>query len=566
MLNIYHFAQNIADWKVQRKLLAEIAGAITKGDFTGDYSALYLEMQKYSLKELKDRIKSMSKPLIEQIGKGTRKGALDIEIAVIENSLPNLSCIEDAKFNIKNANDELRNIDEQIKDIHDAVSPQLTKRNEELILLDSLGAELRTERNDFILNADNTKAKYNSEINNLRGEYTAKEIQYKIDSVSSEERDLINQIESIKSQNKRNEVANKEKQEDYRHLLDRIKSLERELQRNEQQINDLREQRESVKNRIFEVHNCSYCGQSLPDDKIEHLRESFIQTKEKNLKDIVDLGKSKASTIAALKDELSKLKERAINDYNDKLPIIDATELESKLRDIKLNNVSFKDTKIAKGIESQIDECNNKIANINYDYTTSPIIKELHNKIEELKSTLTPLPIIDTTELLDKQKEVNTYIAEQNKILGLQTEYDRISLIIEQKKDARRAVAQELAKWEQLDDLIKQYEREYADIVKNRVTALFSRVQIEMTKTNKNDEIVDDCEVFYKGVPSRVWNNAEKSLSGIDIALGFMQALQIKVPIIIDNAESINNDTFPNISHQIIKLIVSETDYKLRVN
>jgi hypothetical protein len=74
---------------------------------------------------------------------------------------------------------------------------------------------------------------------------------------------------------------------------------------------------------------------------------------------------------------------------------------------------------------------------------------------------------------------------------------------------------------------------------------------------------IECCDALIDGVPFSDANTASKINAGLDIINTLCEFYQVTAPIFIDNRESIVNVI--DIQSQIINLIVSEGDKKLRV-
>ena len=70
--------------------------------------------------------------------------------------------------------------------------------------------------------------------------------------------------------------------------------------------------------------------------------------------------------------------------------------------------------------------------------------------------------------------------------------------------------------------------------------------------------------MVYDGIPYISVNNGMKINLGIDIINTLSMAYGVRVPLFVDNAESVTN--LETCGSQIIRLVVSENDKELRVN
>ena len=81
-------------------------------------------------------------------------------------------------------------------------------------------------------------------------------------------------------------------------------------------------------------------------------------------------------------------------------------------------------------------------------------------------------------------------------------------------------------------------------------------VDFRLFETQVNGELKETCEVTVNGVPYSDVNNAGKINAGLDVINSLSKFMQKRVPIFVDNAESVNK--LIDVNSQIIKLYVSE--------
>ena len=498
MLNLRYFL--MLDWKDMRKQLEAMVGEIESSDFKGDYSVIFQDLIKYSPDQLKSLYKQQKSKIEDNI-KGLPKA-----IETLQSNLPDLKEVDEARKAIDEAKQKIADIDEKIVGAGDFAKPYIEKRNAEL-----------------------------AEISKLQEEYNKAQIVY-LSNFNEEVEKIQKEIRDVDSYNADIDKANKKAESDKENAKKELKNMTDLLSGLQKRHEELTEQNKECKARVFTGEKCAYCGQELPEDKLEEARKRFNEQKEKDHEYIVSQGKSNKEylertlkCIENLKSEIEKPLE--VREKKSK------EELEAKLGDIR---ASF----------------------IPYDKTTEG--KAKMSVIEEKRANLTVIPKQDNEELLNMKRGLLDEIETNSKKLGLKDEYDKQVEKIKNMQEQLRENSIEKAKLEGKLAKVKEYEEEKARIVSDRVNGKFEYVQIEMSETNKSGDIVPACVVKdNKGVNALVTNNASKVLCGIDIALAFQKFYGIKLPVFIDNAESINSENFPGINNQVIKLIVDECSFKI---
>lgn len=498
MLNLRYFL--MLDWKEMRKQLEAMVGKIESSDFKGDYNVILQDLIKYTPDQLKSLYKQQKSKIEDNI-KGLPKA-----IETLQSNLPDLKEVEEARKAIDEAKQQIADIDEKIVGAGDFAKPYIDKRNAELAEINKLQEEYNKARTVYLSN-------FNDEVEKIQ-----KEIR-EVDSYNAEV-------------DKQNEKALSDK-ENAKKDLEKMNDLLTVLQKRHE---ELTEQNKECKDRVFTGDKCAYCGQDLPEDKLEEARKRFNEQKEKDHAYIVAQGKSNKEKmlntekcIEVLKAEIAK-------------PLVaierkDKSDLEAKLDDLKGSFVS-------------------------YDKTTEG--KAKMSVIEEKLENLTVVPQQDNSALLNMKRGLLDEIEINSKKLGMKDEYDKQVEKIKNMQEQLRENSIEKAKLEGKLAKVKEYEEEKARIVSDRVNGKFRYVQIEMSETNKSGDIVPACVIKdNKGVNALVTNNASRVLCGIDIAIAFQNFYGLSLPLFIDDYELFSEDNQPDVNRQVIRLIVRNCAFQV---
>ena len=117
-----------------------------------------------------------------------------------------------------------------------------------------------------------------------------------------------------------------------------------------------------------------------------------------------------------------------------------------------------------------------------------------------------------------------------------------------QKAESRRAelegqqtkLSQEIADLEQMQFTIDAFIFRKITMLEEQINSLFDHAKFKMFDLQVNGQLVETCEVSYKGVPYSDLNRAAKINIGLDIINTMSRAHGIIAPIFIENAESTN--------------------------
>ena len=167
-----------------------------------------------------------------------------------------------------------------------------------------------------------------------------------------------------------------------------------------------------------------------------------------------------------------------------------------------------------------------------------------------------------------KSRENLYFLAEyEGKMIGFLVFYDyhwkTPWLGIALREDAKNA-AECLEAIEKMLYLIDEYSRYKTSFVEDSINGLFRIARFRLFREQANGGVEDRCDVVYDGVPYISVNNGMKINLGIDIINTLSTAYGVRVPLFVDNAESVTK--LEKCGSQIIRLVVSENDKELRVN
>lgn len=496
MLNIGHYLG--MEWKELRRMFEDLVGEIKEEDFKGDYSIIKNELAKYAPEQIKESIKGQMKPIKQNIE------GLPITITTLQSSLPDISGLDTIQQEIDEAKEQIESIDKQILGSNEQAKVYIEKRNAEL-----------------------------AEINKLKQEYAEAESAYNLKPIE-EANKIKAQIAEIDSVNAQISRENKLGKETIENTEKSLKLAASKLEKLNEYRNTLLKQNEEVKAMNFEDIFCSFCGQKLPDDKLDVARTKFFEQKDAKHKAIVAEGKANNEKISQCKKEIEELQAIIEKGYTEK-PLQDKDKLTLELDNLRKNFVKYSDTKEGK------------------------------KKIEIIathEENLTDIPTADTTALQNMKKELLNEIEANSKKLGLKGEYDKQVAKIAKFQSELKDSAAELALLEGKLNAVERYEREKASIISYRVNSKFDYLHVEMTETNKSGNIVDTCKVTDNmGISASVTNHASKVLIGIDLALALQKFYDVNLPLFVDDADLINSDNMPEMDNQLVKLIVTNEDF-----
>lgn len=498
MLNINYYLG--MDWKDLRRTFEDLVGTIKEEEFKGDYSIIKDELAKYTPEQIKESIKGQIKPIKKNIE------SLPITIETLKSSLPKIEDLDEVQQGIDDAKSQIEMIDKQLLGSSESLQKFIDKRNEELAKIGELESEYNKYKIEYEANYRNERSNINEEIG-------------KIAFINAE----------ISRENEKNKQTIANAKESLKLTTSKLKKLNEYREQ-------LLKQNEEVKSMLFTDDTCAFCGQKLPEEKLEEAKAKFNANKDAKHKSIVAEGKANNLKIEQCKKEIAELEAIIEKGYEEK-PLKDKSELEAKLRNLELEFVP-------------------------YEQTTEG--KEKMAVISNMKANLTVIPAQDNAALPNMKKSLMQDIETLSKKLGLKDEYDKQMTVIQSKQKELKDSAVELALLEGKINAVERYERERASIISFKVNNKFNYLKVEMTEVNKSGNIVDTCRVLdKKNIPATVTNTASRILIGIDLSISLQRFYGLCLPLFIDEAHTIDSENFPKVNTQIIKMWNNGKDFNV---
>ena len=294
----------------------------------------------------------------------------------------------------------------------------------------------------------------------------------------------------------------------------------------------------SVNVENFTVGKCRTCGQDLPAEQVKAAKEKFEAEKKNRLDKILQDANHYKSLKAQAEDRLTKVAE-------------EISQMETETADLQAQI----DAAEAARVEPKDMD--------GYAERKAAIMARMQTLSEELHDMmLASADVID--KLRDEKTEIQAAISTQMAIVNKESLLDYSRQRVEELREDARNAAECLEAIEKMLFLMDEYSRYKTRFVEDSINGLFRIARFRLFREQANGGIEDRCDVVYDGVPYISVNNGMKINLGIDIINTLSMAYGVRVPLFVDNAESVTQ--LENSASQIIRLVVSENDKELRVN
>ena len=294
----------------------------------------------------------------------------------------------------------------------------------------------------------------------------------------------------------------------------------------------------SLSGETFTGGSCPTCGQNLPAAQLQAAKDQFDANKQKRLNDILQTANSYKESKAKAEDRLGRMVE-------------ELAQIESEVTALAGQIIAAEDNVV------EIKDMEHYAENAHC----------LNEKINKLNGELADM-MMGTAAVVEKlgkeKREIMQHISEQMAIVNKESLLDYSRQRVEQLREDAKNAAECLEAIEKMLFLMDEYSRYKTRYVEDSINGCFRIARFRLFREQANGGVEDRCDVVYDGVPYISVNNGMKTNLGIDIINTLSMAYGVRVPLFVDNAESVTRlESSPS---QIIRLVVSENDKELRVN
>ena len=283
---------------------------------------------------------------------------------------------------------------------------------------------------------------------------------------------------------------------------------------------------------------CQTCGQKLPTDQIQKAMAAGESQKQKRLREIEQTANSNKEAKAQAESRLNKM-------------IDEVAQVEAEIEDLQVQVAAAEAARVE---PKDMDD---------YADRKDAIRARMHALTEELHDIMTASSDV-LEKLRDEKSDIQTAIRDQMAIVSKESLLDHARQRADELRKEARNAAECLEAIEKMLYLMDEYSRYKTRFVEDSINGMFRIARFRLFREQANGGVEDRCDVVYDGIPYISVNNGMKINLGIDIINTLSLAYGVRVPLFVDNAESVTN--LEKCGSQIVRLVVSKNDKELRVN
>lgn len=392
----------------------------------------------------------------------------------------------------------------------------------------------------------NDRARVQTDLAKLDGDSLIVQAENERDALNNQLRELENENHAHRDSQYvpvEDETANlMHADEQAQETLDQAKRIQSDLQQRitdgNARLDDYRARWRAIDKEQFTGGTCLTCGQTLPAAELEAAKQQFETSKQDRKNGLLEDSKLLKTDIASMQTRLQEVEAslpglqaaadqaaRALADYTPPAePVIEDLPDYDRRKD---------------ALHRSLDDCNRRIERLRTDKQAER--DRLENEYRAITSR-----ILENDATLAKE----------------QTLADTRRRVTELQDEQRRAAA-EVEEMDRMIELCEEFARARVQSVEQSVNSRFKLARFRLFTEQINGGLADCCDVVVDGVPYADLNSAMQINVGLDIIETLSQHYDRRVPLFIDNAESVTK--LQEISAQVVRLAVSAEDKELRL-
>ena len=494
------------DKKAARAIIEKTVGTVTREEMSGDYSAIDVLLQTYSLDEIDAFAQRMAKSVNDRLN----------EIpTLIRNKEAEVSEIEQTDFvatdrEISELEAERDRLDKQMTDLTERIKPQMEAKHE--------AERIKQMKADM---------------------YERAYIEWK-NGIIAQRDNIIAEINAIKKQNEKSVSLRAEAERRREDATARQKKAMQLYEEEEKKRSRLLEERDEEKNRKFDqsAATCPFCGHLLEGEKLQEQIDKFEAKKRERINQIVFEGKATAAELKRLSDEIQSLH----NIIAEPLPDV---------------------------INQSFEELNGKALELaNADMSKSAFNATEHgfSLLKDIDSVQIPeVTMPDNTEIVEAKKQVNAQLVPLYERRGLKNRLTTLRNALDELRIEQKEKGADLATYEQQRQAVKDYKQEQMEILSRKVNDGLKFSRLEVWSKQKDGTVVGDLVLKdANGVNFSTSNNASRLTTVVDVQRFFCEKLGVNMPCFIDECAIFSSGNLPKLDNvQMFYLFCADTSLKI---
>lgn len=304
---------------------------------------------------------------------------------------------------------------------------------------------------------------------------------------------------------------------------------------------------------------CPTCGQTLPEEQVETAKRKFEFNKQsrisKKLGEKEQFEKNKRTKLEQITEDGNEASEglKTANETKKEAEtVIEATKKE-------ITSLALEIAETEKEAEKPIPEP---------DMSDDEEYKVVCNKISSLEESINGIGNGENDRILlsnnrhsleAKLRDVEAKIKTQTAML--EEKANNLEVLQEEQKK----LSQKQANIQQKVDQLTEYSIEKNKALAAVINPHFKHFQFQFLDYTQDGEPLETCRMICNGIDyANGLNHSDRILCDIDLVMGLQEMNDLRLPVWVDDTESINSDRIPRLDTQMILLKVSDGELSVK--
>lgn len=304
---------------------------------------------------------------------------------------------------------------------------------------------------------------------------------------------------------------------------------------------------------------CPTCGQALPEEQVETAKRKFEFNKQsriaKKLEEKEQFEKNKRTKLERITEdgnEASEGLETAKETKKEAETVIEATKK-------KITSLALEIAETEKEAEKPIPEP---------DMSGDEEYKAVCDKISALEESLNGIGNGENDRILLSNNRHSLEAKLRDVEAKIKTQTARLeekANNLEELQEEQKKLSQNQANIQQKVDQLTEYSIEKNKALAGVINPHFKHFQFQFLDYTQDGEPMETCRMICNGINyANGLNHSDRILCNIDLVMGLQEMNDLRLPVWVDDTESVNSDRIPELDTQMILLKVSDGELKVK--
>lgn len=304
---------------------------------------------------------------------------------------------------------------------------------------------------------------------------------------------------------------------------------------------------------------CPTCGQTLPEEQVETAKRKFEFNKQsrisKKLGEKEQFEKNKRTKLEQITEDGNEASEGLKTANETKKEAEAAIETTKK----EITSLALEIAETEKEAEKPIPEP---------DMSDDEEYKAVCDKISALEESLNGIGNGENDRILLSNNRHSLEAKLRDVEAKIKTQTARLeekANNLETMQEEQKKLSQKQANIQQKVDQLTEYSIEKNKALAAVINPHFKHFQFQFLDYTQDGEPLETCRMICNGIDyANGLNHSDRILCDIDLVMGLQEMNDLRLPVWVDDTESVNSDRIPELDTQMILLKVSDGELKVK--